>query len=394
MIRFTSKDERDRLEDVKRLSRSKSAAILGAAVLSASIAACSRAEPNAVAAETAAEAAAAPTPVVTAVAEVKTMPVTVDAVGTVEAISTVEVRAQVTGQIEKILFAPGQEVRKGQPLFELDARPFEAALKQAEAVAAKDRAQADDAKAQRARLQNLFDRGIIPREQLDTQTASAAALEATLAADLAAVEQARLNLQYTRITAPITGRTGALLAHVGDLVRANDTNPLVTINQLSPIYVSFAVPGKLLVDIRRHAARGPLAVRTKGDIAAAGKVTFIDNAVDPTTATINLKATFPNADAQLWPGLFVQVAMELSAQPNAVVVPAIAVQPSQQGPYVYVVKSDHTVELRRVEVDRQQGDETIVAHGLAGGEEVVTEGQLRLRPGVRVTTETSEAPVS
>ncbi len=394
MIRFTSKDERDRLEDVKRLSRSRSAAILGAAVLSASIAACGRAEPNAVAAETAAEAAAAPTPVVTAVAEVKTMPVTVDAVGTVEAISTVEVRAQVTGQIEKILFAPGQEVRKGQPLFELDARPFEAALKQAEAVAAKDRAQADDAKAQRARLQNLFDRGIIPREQLDTQTASAAALEATLAADLAAVEQARLNLQYTRIMAPITGRTGALLAHVGDLVRANDTNPLVTINQLSPIYVSFAVPGKLLVDIRRHAARGPLAVRTKGDITAEGKVTFIDNAVDPTTATINLKATFANADAQLWPGLFVQVAMELSAQPNAVVVPAIAVQPSQQGPYVYVVKSDHTVEMRRVEVDRQQGDETIIAHGLAGGEEVVTEGQLRLRPGVRVTTETSEAPVS
>jgi multidrug efflux system membrane fusion protein len=315
-------------------------------------------------------------------------------VGTVEAIATVEVRAQVTGQIERILFAPGQAVKKGEPLFALDARPFTAALKQAEAVAARDRAQADDAKAQRTRLQNLFNRGIVPRDQLETQSASATALEATLAADLAQVEQARLNLQYTRIAAPITGRTGALLAHVGDLVKANDTNPLVTINQLSPIYVSFAVPGRMLTDIRRQESRGPLPVRTKGDVAAEGKVTFIDNAVDPTTATINLKATFPNTDSQLWPGLFVPVAMDLSAQPNAIVVPAIAVQPSQQGPYVYVVKNDRTVEMRRVEVDRQQGDETIIARGLAGGEEVVTEGQLRLRPGVAVTTESGGAPVS
>jgi membrane fusion protein, multidrug efflux system len=358
-------------------------------------AACSRGEPHAAAAEDPARSAAgAPTPVVTAQVAVKTMPVTVDAVGTVEAMSTVEVRAQVAGQIQSILFTPGQQVQKGQPLFALDARPFQAALKQAEAVAARDRAQAEDAKAQRTRLQNLFDRGIVPRDQLDTQNASAAAAEATLAADLAAVEQARLNLQYTRIDAPITGRTGALLAHAGDLVRANDANPLVTINQLEPIYVSFAVPGRLLIDIRRHAASGPLTVRTKGEIEAEGKVTFIDNAVDPTTATINLKATFPNRDAQLWPGLFVQVGLTLSEQRNAVVVPAIAVQPSQQGPYVYVVRSDDTVEMRRVEVDRQQGDQTIVAKGLEGGEEVVTEGQLRLRPGVRVTSTNQEPPVS
>jgi multidrug efflux system membrane fusion protein len=389
MNRFSSKDERDRLEGVHRVRW----LVLITAVAVASTAACGRAEPDAVAAETSAAAGAA-IPVVTAVAAVKTMPVTVDAVGTVEAIATVEVRAQVTGQIERILFAPGQAVKKGEPLFALDARPFTAALKQAEAVAARDRAQADDAKAQRTRLQNLFNRGIVPRDQLETQSASATALEATLAADLAQVEQARLNLQYTRIAAPITGRTGALLAHVGDLVKANDTNPLVTINQLSPIYVSFAVPGRMLTDIRRQESRGPLPVRTKGDVAAEGKVTFIDNAVDPTTATINLKATFPNTDSQLWPGLFVPVAMDLSAQPNAIVVPAIAVQPSQQGPYVYVVKNDRTVEMRRVEVDRQQGDETIIARGLAGGEEVVTEGQLRLRPGVAVTTESGGAPVS
>jgi len=347
------------------------------------------------------------------------MPVTLDAVVTAEAISTVQIRAQVTGQLQEVLFSPGQDVRKGQPLFVLDPRPLEAAVRQAEAVLAKDTAQARDAAANRQRSEDLFKRGLIPRSDYETQVATATALDATLAADRAQLDQARLNLQYARIRAPIDGRTGALMAHVGDLVRANDTNPLVTINQISPIYVSFAVPSRFLIDIQRFAARAPLVVTatgprspTPGVPAAAGappsdgesdspraaaepdaegKVSFIDNAVDPATATIKLKATFPNKDRDLWPGLFVQVSLQLSSQPGAVVVPAVAVQTSQQGQYVYVVKPDRTVELRHVKLDRQQGDEAVVAAGLKGGEEVVTEGQLRLTPGAHITITTRSA---
>jgi multidrug efflux system membrane fusion protein len=367
---------------------------------------------------------AAGIPVITAVSEVKTMPVTLDAVGTVEAISTVEIRAQITGQLQQILFSPGQTVRKGQPLFVLDPRPLEAAVRQAEAVLAKDTAQANDAALDRQRLQDLFNRGLIPRAQYDTQAATAAALEATLAADRAQVDQAKLNLQYARIAAPIDGRAGALKSHVGDLVRANDTDPLVTINQMSPIYVSFSVPARFLIDIRHFADQGALKVAATGQAGpmsagaeqngaspaapggapvgsanprpesephAEGTVTFIDNAVDPSTATINLKATFPNRDRDLWPGLFVHVSLQLSTQPNAVVVPAVAVQTSQQGQYVYVVKPDRTVELRTITLDRQQGDQAIVAAGLRGGEKVVTQGQLRLTPGAHVTTTASAA---
>jgi multidrug efflux system membrane fusion protein len=358
-------------------------------------------------------------PVVTAPAEVKTMPVTLDAVGTAEAISTVQIRAQITGQLQEVLFSPGQDVRKGQPLFVLDPRPLEAAVRQAEAVLAKDTAQARDAMANRQRAEDLFKRGLIPRSDFETQVATATALDATLAADRAQVDQARLNLQYARIRAPIDGRTGALMAHAGDLVRANDTNPLVTINQISPIYVTFSVLSRSLIDIRHFSSRAPLAVTATGPRSspgapagndgrssgaesedgappvaepdARGTVTFIDNTVDPQTATIKLKATFPNKDRDLWPGLFVQVSLQLSSQPGAVVVPAAAVQTSQQGQYVYVVKPDRTVELRHVKLDRQQGAEAVIATGLKGGEEVVTEGQLRLTPGAHISVTTRSA---
>jgi multidrug efflux system membrane fusion protein len=349
------------------------------------------------------------------------MPVTLDAVGTAEAISTVQIRAQVTGQLQEVLFSPGQDVRKGQPLFVLDPRPLEAAVRQSQAVLAKDTAQARDAAANRQRAEDLFKRGLIPRSDYETQVATATALDATLAGDRAQVDQAQLNLQYARIRAPIDGRTGALMAHAGDLVRANDTNPLVTINQISPIYVSFAVPSRYLIDIQRFAARAPLAVTATGSRSptpgvqaagsvpqsdgesgsgspqpaaapdAQGKVSFIDNAVDPATATIKLKATFPNRDRDLWPGLFVQVSLQLSSQPDAVVVPAEAVQTSQQGQYVYVVKQDRTVELRHIKLDRQQGRDAVIASGLKGGEEVVTEGQLRLTPGAHITVTTPSA---
>lgn len=350
-------------------------------------------------------------PVVTAAAAVKPMPITLDAVGSAEAIATVDIRAQITGQLQQVLFAPGDYVRKGQPLFVIDRRPLEAALRQAEAIVGKDEAQLKNAAAQRERAEDLLGRGILARADYDSSIATAASLEATLAADKAQLDQARLNLQYAQIASPLDGLTGALNVHVGDLVRTNDTLPLVTINQMAPIYVTFSVPARFLTDIRQADARGSLSVTASSQraampgaqqtataaasgLSAKGKVTFIDNAVDSTTATIKLKATFPNANREVWPGLFVQVSMQLSMQPDAIVVPSVAVQTSQQGQYVYVVKADHTVEARQITIDRQQGGETVIASGVKGGEQIVTEGQLRLAPGARVTTRGTQATTS
>lgn len=355
-------------------------------------------------------------PVVTAPVLSKSVPLTIDAVGTAEAFTTVQIRSQVTGQLSQVHFAEGQDVRKGQALFTLDRRPFEAALHQAQAVLAKDTAQARNAAGQAARFEDLFKRGLIPRDQYEAQTASAAALQATLNADGAAVEQARLNLQYTNISSPIDGRTGAFMVHAGDLVRANDTSPLVVINQLSPIRVLFSVPGRFIPDIRRYQGRTPLraeartpssvmpgaqpppagtdvAGQQRGDTTppvAEGAVSFIDNAVDPSTGTIKMKATFANGDRRLWPGLFVQVRLLLTTEANAITVPAEAVQSTQDGRYVYVVKPDQTVEFRQIAVQRQQGPDIVVARGLQPGETVVTDGQLRLTPGARVSARTPE----
>ena len=381
--------------------------------------------------------AGGPVPVVTTRAVSKAVPVTIPAVGTAEPVATVQVRSQVTGQLSQIHFREGQDVRKGDPLFTLDARPFQAALQQAQAVLARDTAQARNAQAQRTRYQDLFNRGLIARDQYETQMANASALEATIAADEAQVENARLNLAYTRIAAPISGRTGALAVHQGDLVRANDVAPLVVINQVSPIYVTFAVPGRYLPDIRRYQTQQPLHVDARissgatpgapqappasaatssepaaagrsapsdgasgatplppvndpapADALEAGKVAFIDNTVDPTTGTIRMKATFQNADHALWPGLFVQVTVVLRTDPNAVVVPSAAVQTSQSGQFIYVITPDRTAEIRNVVVQRQQGDDVVIAKGVSAGEEVVTDGQLRLTPGAHVMTGT------
>jgi len=350
-------------------------------------------------------------PVVTARAEARAVPVTIPAVGAAEAVSTVSIRAQVTGQLSTVNFTEGQEVQQGQLLFSLDPRPFEIALQQAQAVLARDTATADNAKAQQGRADDLYKRQLISRDQYETQMASAASLQATLQADQAAIDNAKLNLQYTKITAPITGRTGSLMVHAGDLIRANDTSPMVVINQFSPIYVGFSIPGRYLKDVRRYHAQKPLTIQARGqssvppgsqppaptsaapDVAGGetggleqGTVTFIDNAVDATTATIKLKGTFPNTDRAMWPGLFVQVTLLLSVEQNAIVVPAVAVQASQNGQYVYVVKEDRTVEMRPVTIARQQGDITVLASGIKPGEEVVTDGQLRLTPGARIST--------
>jgi multidrug efflux system membrane fusion protein len=337
-----------------------------------------------------------PVPVVTTKAVTKSVPLTESAVGTVEAISTVQVRSQVTGRLAKVHFKEGDEVQAGQPLFTLDPQPFQVALDQATATLARDTAQADNAQAQLVRLKNLLDRGLIPREQYETQVATAAALKATTDAGRASIAAAELNLQYTKILAPATGRTGALQAHEGDLIQAGGQTPLVVTNQLAPIYVAFSVPGKLLDSIRRLQRGAPLRVRAS--VAGAtdstlvqGRLTFIDNAVDPTTGTIKLKATFDNAGSRLWPGQFVDTTLFLSVDPNAVVVPSIAVQAGQSGPYVFVVDGESKAEMRPVSVARTEGTESVIASGLKAGEVVVTDGHLRLTPGARVT---SRQPVS
>jgi multidrug efflux system membrane fusion protein len=330
-----------------------------------------------------------PVPVVTTRAIEKSMPITVAAVGTAEAISTVQVRSQVTGRLAEVHFDEGQEVEAGQPLFTIDPQPFQVVLDQASAVLARDTAQANNAQAQVGRYQNLFDRGLIPRDQYETQVATAAALKATIAADEATVASARLNLQYTKIVAPATGRTGALLVHKGDLVQANGPTSLVVINQMAPIYVTFSVPGKLLDEIRRYHRQSPLKVRVQvnegeNGVAETGQLTFIDNTVDPQTSTIKLKGTFDNRDRALWPGEFVQTSLLLSNEPHAVVVPSVAVQAGQQGTYIWVVDEQAAAQMRPVVAERVEGNESVIASGLKPGDVVVTDGQLRLTPGARV----------
>jgi multidrug efflux system membrane fusion protein len=338
-----------------------------------------------------------PVPVVTTKAVEKSMPVTIHAPGIVEAISTVQVRSQVTGRLAQVHFAEGQEVNAGEPLFTLDPQPFQVALEQAEAVLARDTAQANNAQSQVERYQNLFQRGLIPRDQYETQQATAAALKATTAADQAAIAAAKLNLQYSKIVAPASGRTGALQAHVGDLVQANGPTPLVVINQMAPIYVTFSVPGKLLDDIRHYQREAPLRVQAQStgggedSVTAEGRVTFIDNSVDSQTGTIKLKATFPNASRVLWPGQFVDTSLLLSTEPHSIVVPSVAVQNGPQGQYVWVVDNQTQAQMHPVTVPRTEGDESIIGSGVNPGDTVVIDGQLRLTPGARVSRATGRS---
>jgi multidrug efflux system membrane fusion protein len=319
----------------------------------------------------------------------KAMAVKLRSVGNVEASSTVEVRSQVSGELLSVDFAEGQDVRQGQLLFTIDPRVFEATLQQAEAALARDTAQSKNLEAQHARLGNLLKQGLVSQADYDAAAASAAAMQASIAAGKAAVENARIQRQNTRIVAPVAGRTGALLVHRGALVRANDAAPLVVINRLAPAFVSFSVPARMLPRLRQGDTQRALGVDAApaggADAASRGTVTFIDNAVDPATDTIRLKATFPNQDRKLWPGAFVDVTLQLSVDPQAKVIPAKAVQPSQQGEFVFVVRSDQTVEPRAVKVAWTEGDEAVIETGVQAGETVVTDGQLRLTPGARIT---------
>ncbi len=319
----------------------------------------------------------------------KVVPLQLRAIGNVQAYSTVSIKSQVEGTLARVYFKEGQDVKKGDPIFLIDPRSFEAALRQAEANLARDTAQAANAKIDERRFADLYKEGGVSQQQYDQARTSATALEATLQWDRSAVENARLQLGYCSIHSPIDGRTGNLLVHQGNLVKANDADHLlVVINQVRPIYVSFSVPEQELPAIRRYMASGSLKVEAitlgREGRQPQGDLTFVDNAVDRTTGTVELKATFANADNALWPGQFVNVVLTLATEPNALVVPSEAIQTGQQGPYVFVVKPDLTVESRLIVVHRTIERETVIEKGLAPGERVVTDGQVRLVPGAKV----------
>ena len=327
-------------------------------------------------------------PVTVASVMQKNMPLQLETVGSVDAYSTVSVRAQITGTVTQVHFKEGQDVKQGDLLFTIDTRPLEAALKQAEANLAKDVAMLANAREQARRYAELIKKQYISQEQYDQIKTNAEALEAAAEADKAAVENARVQLSYCRIYSPVTGRTGSLLVNEGNLVRTNDATALVTINQVSPIYVTFPVPEQSLSEIKKRLSAGKLKIQAvipqSEDRPEEGDLTFIDNTVDRTTGTIKLKGTFANADRRLWPGQFVKAVLKLADQPDAIIVPSQAVQTGQDGQHVFVVKPDLAVELRRVVVSRTLDGAAVIEKGVRPGEKVVTDGQFLLGPDSKV----------
>ncbi len=329
-----------------------------------------------------------PVPVTVAAVQQQTMAVRLHAIGNVEAYATVAVRARVDGQILNVNFREGEAVKKGEVLFRIDPRAYEAALRQAEANALRDAAARDQARSQDKRYQELLEKNFVSKEAYAQIRTNAATAEATAKASQAALENARLNLEYCTIRSTLDGYVGRVLLQAGNLVRANDPNALAVINQVRPIYVNFGIPEQHLADVRKHMAAGPLAVEVvpvdAQQGAPRGTLIFVDNAVDPSTGTIRLRGQFENQDAALWPGQFVNVSLRLYEQADALVVPATAVQTGPDGQYVYVIGDDMTADLRRVSVTRTDGERAIIAKGVAKGERVVTRGQLRLGPKTRV----------
>jgi multidrug efflux system membrane fusion protein len=321
-------------------------------------------------------------PVTVATAEQQSIPVDVHAIGTAQPYRTVDVKSQVNGQIQRVLFQQGDFVQKGQILFQLDKRPFQAALDQAEGNLAKDKANAVDQRAQANRDNALLKAGVIATQAAEQQDAAAQAAQASVQADQAAVETAKVNLSYTDIRAPIDGRAGAILVNVGNVVQSNSTNPLTVINQISPIYVAFSVPEAQLPELQKHKS-GSLpvtAIPPKQSSGPKGKLTFLNNTVDTATGTIQLMATFPNRDNVLWPGEFLDVQLQLGVEPHAIVVPAAAVQTSQQGNYVYVVEQNGTAKMQPVTSTRSYRGLAVIQQGVQPGEQVIVNGQIRVIP--------------
>jgi len=333
-------------------------------------------------------ASAAAVPVKAGTAEARDMPVFVRGIGSVQAFNTVTIKSRVDGQVMKVDFTEGQEVKAGDLLFEIDPRPFQAALAQATANKQKDEAQLVSATADLDRTTQLLRNEFQTRQTFDQQKAQVGQLQASIKADQAQIDAAQLNLDYASIRSPIDGRTGARLVDVGNIVHAVDNTGLVTITQLRPIFVSFTVPQQQLDTIRERQSAGPLEARalTQDDQKqlAVGKLTLIDNQVDQATGTLHMKAQFDNTDAALWPGEFVNVRLVASIEKNAVTVPARAVQQGPNGSYLFAIKPDDTVEMRIVEVSQTDQGLAVIKKGLQAGERIVVDGQFRLDQGTKV----------
>jgi multidrug efflux system membrane fusion protein len=327
-----------------------------------------------------------PAPVTVTSVITKAVPVQIRAIGNVEAYSTVAVKARVGGELLSVNFREGQYVNKGELLFTIDPQTYRTALEAAQANLSRDTALSKKADNDVIRYTGLFQELLVSRDNYEKILANAEALKATVAADRSAVENARLQLEYCSIYAPVPGRTGSLLADQGNLIKANDA-PMVVINQIQPVYVTFSVPEHDLPEIKKYMAAGNLnaeAFLSDDDKdPEKGTLTFMDNTVDVTTGTIKLKATFPNKNKKLWPGQFVNVIMTLTTLSDAVVVPSQAVQTGQQGPFVFVVK-ENSAELRPVNIGITHEDMMVIESGLVPGEQVVTDGQIRLMPGAKV----------
>jgi multidrug efflux system membrane fusion protein len=327
-------------------------------------------------------------PVTVAPVTEKDVPMDLKAIGNVEAYATVAIKSRLAGQLVQVNFQEGQDVKEGELLFVIDPRPYEAALKQAQANLERDKALAVKAQADLRRYGELIRKQFVSQQDYDQAKSTAESLGATVNADQVAVQNARLNLSYCYIKAPINGRTGSLIANQGNMIKENADTAMLVINQIQPIYVSFAIPEQNLAEIRKYLAaeKVPVEAFSAGQEKEpeVGVLTFIDNTVDKATGTILCKATFTNAHKRLWPGLFISVVVKLATQRHAVLIPAQAIQTSQEGQIVFVVKPDLTAEVRRVQVERSIDGDVIIKEGLKPGERVVTDGQLRLVPGAKV----------
>lgn len=332
--------------------------------------------------------------VTVATAEQRDMPISLRATGTVESIQSASVGSQVGGMVTRIAFREGDDVRAGQALIELDARPFRASLQQATAQLARDRAQANAARVEAERSALLFRQQALSQSEWDARRATADALAATVQADSANVARARLDLEFSTIRSPVTGRTGDVKVHVGDYVKAATSEPLVVVNQVRPILVRFAVPQEDAAGLLRRPGQAlrVFARLAPGDSTErSGRLVFVDNLVDPANGTVLLKAEFPNADGRLWPGAYVEARLELSMKRGAIVIPAPALNTGQKGTYVYVMNADSTAAVRAVQVVRSDDEFAVIGSGLARGETVITDGQFRLAPGGRVVVRNPRA---
>ncbi|HVT87584.1 MAG TPA: efflux RND transporter periplasmic adaptor subunit [Tepidisphaeraceae bacterium] len=331
-------------------------------------------------------------PVMVAPVSRRNVPVEIRSIASVEPFATVTIRSRVAGELQKVHITPGQDVKKDDLLFEIDPRTFNIALHQAEANLERDTALANNAEVDAKRTGDLLAEHAATQEEADKARYTAQAAQATVRRDQAAVDDAKLQIEYSKIVSPVDGRTGSLMADVGNVITA-DTTQLLVVNQIKPLYVTFNVPEQDLEVVRKyfHSDKPPMVdvtIPPDTDVSETGELSFIDNRVDSDTGTIRLKGTFQNSDRRLWPGQFVQATLKLTVETGKLVIPTRAVQAGQQGPFVFVVKPDMTAELRLVTVGRAVGDNSVIESGINAGEQVVTDGQLGLKPGSRVAIRT------